>query len=122
MIFNINSTRGHTGSLLVYITIIATQNENVTLRNLGVWWPSGLEHGSGDRVVLGSSPAGDTSLGNFGNSVYPALPVCLRGETIKAASPVWCLYKDKKNITHWVLEKDNSKIKLKTMSPNSIGR
>ena len=38
-------------------------------------WPSGLEHWTGDRVVHGSNPAAVTSLRNFGNSVYPALPV-----------------------------------------------
>ena len=37
-------------------------------------WPSGLERRTGDRVVLGSNPAGGSSLRNFGgNSVYPAL-------------------------------------------------
>ena len=40
---------------------------------------SGLERWTGDRVVLGSNPAGATLLRNFGNSVYPALPVSLLG-------------------------------------------
>ena len=43
--------------------------------------PSGLEHRAGDRVVLGSNPAGGTSLRNYGNSVYPALPVSFGGDT-----------------------------------------
>ena len=30
---------------------------------------------TGDQVVLGLNPATATSLWNFGNSVYPALPV-----------------------------------------------
>ena len=40
-----------------------------------------LEHRTGDRVVLGSNPAAATSLRNFGNSVYPALPVSFGGHT-----------------------------------------
>ena len=44
-------------------------------------WPSGLERRTGDRLVLGSSPAGGTSLRNFGNSVHPALPVSFGGDT-----------------------------------------
>ena len=42
---------------------------------------SGLEHWTGDRVVLGSNPAAATSLWNFGNSVYPALPVSFGEDT-----------------------------------------
>ena len=38
-------------------------------------WPSGLERWTGDRVVMGSNPAAATLLRNFGNSVYPAMPV-----------------------------------------------
>ena len=41
----------------------------------GAQRPSGLERRTGDRVVLGWNPAGGTSLRNFGNSVYTALPV-----------------------------------------------
>ena len=44
-------------------------------------WPSGLEHWTGDRVVLGSNPDAATSLRNFGNSVYPTLPVSFGGDT-----------------------------------------
>ena len=36
---------------------------------------------TGNRVVLGSNPAGGSSLGNFGNSVYPALPASFLGDT-----------------------------------------
>ena len=44
-------------------------------------WKSGLERWTGDRLVLGSNPAAATSLRNFGNSVYPALPVSFGGDT-----------------------------------------
>ena len=44
-------------------------------------WPSGLERRTGDRVDLGSNPAGTTSLWNLGNSVYPTLPVSFGGDT-----------------------------------------
>ena len=37
----------------------------------------------------GSNPAGGTSLRNFGNSVYPALPVSFGGESHKAVSPFY---------------------------------
>ena len=47
----------------------------------GALWPSGLERWTDDRVVLGSNPAAATSLRNFGNSVYPALPVPFGGDT-----------------------------------------
>ena len=47
----------------------------------GTQWQSWLERRAGDRVVLGSNPAGGTSLRNFGNSVYPALPVSFGGDT-----------------------------------------
>ena len=46
--------------------------------NTGARWPRGLEHRTGDQVVLGSNPS---SLRNFGNSVYPALPVSFGGDT-----------------------------------------
>ena len=38
------------------------------------WCLSGLERWTGDQVVLGSNPITATSLQNFCNSVYPALP------------------------------------------------
>ena len=47
----------------------------------GARWPRGLERWTGDRVVLGSNPAAATSFRNFGNSVYPALPVSFGGDT-----------------------------------------
>ena len=40
-----------------------------------------VEHRTGDRGVLVLNPAGGTSLRNFGNSVYPALPVSFGGYT-----------------------------------------
>ena len=44
--------------------------------------PSGLERWTGDRTVRGSNPTADYfSLRNFGNSVYPALPVSFGGDT-----------------------------------------
>ena len=42
----------------------------------------GLERWTGDRVVKGSNPAAATYLlRNFGNSVYPTLPVSFGGDT-----------------------------------------
>ena len=45
---------------------------------------------AGDRTVSrsGSNPATVTSLRNFGNSVYPALPVSFGGDT-KAVGPFY---------------------------------
>ena len=40
----------------------------------------GLEHWTGNRVVLSSNHAAATLLRNFGNSVYPALPVSFGGD------------------------------------------
>ena len=50
-------------------------------RQGGTEWLSGLEHWTGDRVVLGPNPASPTLLRNFGNSVYPTLPVSFGGDT-----------------------------------------
>ena len=48
----------------------------------GGQWPSGLERWTGDRTVRGSNPTAENfSLRNFGNSVYPALPVSFGGDT-----------------------------------------
>ena len=60
--------------------------------------PSSLERSRfSDRLVLGSNPAGATSLQNFGgNSIYPTLPVSFGGYTIEAVGPlnsIWCLWK-----------------------------
>ena len=44
-------------------------------------WPSGLELWTGDRVVQGSNLSAATSFRNFGNSIYPALPVSFGGYT-----------------------------------------
>ena len=53
---------------------------------------------AGDRTVSrpGSNPATVTSLRNFGNSVYPALPVSFGGDTKKPSVPsIWCLCQGK---------------------------
>ena len=50
---------------------------------------NGLGRWTGDRVVLGSNPAAATSLRNFDNSVYPALPVSFKGDT-KSCRPLLC--------------------------------
>ena len=43
---------------------------------------SELERSTGDRTVRGSNPTAEYfSLRNFGNSVYPALPVSFGGDT-----------------------------------------
>ena len=44
-------------------------------------WVRALDTWTGDRVVLGSNPAAATSFRNFGNSVYPTLPVSFGGDT-----------------------------------------
>ena len=40
-----------------------------------------VERWTCDWVVLGSNPAAASSLRNFGNSVYPTLPVSFGGDT-----------------------------------------
>ena len=52
------------------------QQQTVVVR-----WPSWSERRTGDRVVLGSNPAGITSLWNFDNCVYPTLQVSFGGDT-----------------------------------------
>ena len=88
----------------------------------GARWPSGLERWTGDRVVLGSNPAAATSLRNFGNSVYPALPVSFGGDTKSRRSLLSGVYARGSKRSHqsalemcnllWTprssLEKDNS--------------
>ena len=58
-------------------------------------WLSGFELWTGDRVVLGSNPAAATSLRNFGNSIYPALPVSFGGDTKSRQSLLF-----RRNITY----------------------
>ena len=85
-------------------------------------WPSGLERWTSDRVVQGSNPSAATSLQNFGNSVYPALPVSFVGETKSCPSLLSGVYARGSKRSHpsalemfnlsWtppLLEKDNSK-------------
>ena len=58
---------------------------------MGARWPSGLERWlrlTTGRSRPGSNPAEATSLRNFGNSVYPSLPVSF-GETLKAVGPFY---------------------------------
>ncbi len=55
-------------------------------------WPSGLERWLGlatGRSWPGSNPAAGTSLQNFGNPVYPALPVSFGGDNKKAVGPFY---------------------------------
>ena len=59
-----------------------------------------LECRTGDRVVLGSNPAGGTSLRNFGNSVYPTLPVYFGGYTKSRRSLVFGVYARGSKIPH----------------------
>ena len=69
----------------IFIDNIATTSVGQpTLKPLcaGAWWPSGLERWTGDRTVQGSNPTAENfSLRNFGNSVYPSLPVSFGGDT-----------------------------------------
>ena len=60
---------------------VVDMGPRLSFRNWEAHWPSGLERWTGDRVVLVSNPGAATSLLNFGNSVYPAVPVCFGGDT-----------------------------------------
>ena len=93
-------------------------------------WPSALERWTGDRVVVGLNPADATLLWNFGNSVYPALPVYFGGDTKNSRSLLSGVYAKgnkgshaggtcKLSRTRPLLEKENAKI---TPSAHSIGR
>ena len=63
--------------------------------------PSGLEHWTGDRVVLGSNPAAATSLRNSGgNSVYPALLVSFGGDTKSCRSLLSGVYSRGTKLSH----------------------
>ena len=82
-----------------------------------VRWSSGLEHSTGDWVVLGSNAADAISLRNFGNSVYPALPVSFGGDTKSCRSLLSGVYASRLKRPHAggkcvtrLLEKNNSKI------------
>ena len=62
----------------------------VRIKIVGARWPSGLERGTGDRVVLGSNPAATTSLRNFGKIFrFTPLCQCLSEETLKAVGPFY---------------------------------
>ena len=68
-------------------------------RILAPQWPSGLERWTGDRVVLRANRAAATSLRNFGNSVYPALPG-LSEETLNRWSLLSGVYARGSKICH----------------------
>ena len=51
-------------------------------------------------MVLGSNPAAATSLRNFGNSVYPALPVSFGGDTKSRWSVISGVYARGSKISH----------------------
>ena len=58
-------------------------------------WPSGLERWlalATGRYGSGSNPAAEILLWNFGNSVYPALPVSFGGDTQSRGSLVSGVY------------------------------
>ena len=56
----------------------------------------------------GSNPAGAISLRNFGNSIYPTLPVSFGGASMPGGSEK---SQERGKLTPPLLEKDNSKIK-----------
>ena len=71
------------------------------LPSLGARWPSGLERWTGDRTVRGSNPTAENFLlRNFGNSVYPALPVSFGGDTKSRRSLLSGVYARGSKITH----------------------
>ena len=66
---------------------------NAALHKNEKWWPSGLERWTGDRTVRGSNPTAENfSLRNFGNSVYPALPVSFGGDIKSRRSLLFGVY------------------------------
>ena len=85
-----NSYRGATVSSAYMRTNIA-----------GARWPSGLDRWTGDRTVRGSNlTAENCSLRNFGNSVYPALPVSFGGDTKSRRSLLSGVYARGSKIPH----------------------
>ena len=54
----------------------------------------------GDRGVLGSNPAGGTSLLNFGNSIYPTLPASFGGDAMCRCSLLYGVYARGSNSSH----------------------
>ena len=72
--------------LFLYWDIIISKNKGGAVSE----WVT-RQRRNGDRVVLGLNPAGGTSLRNFGNSVYPTLPVSFGGD-INTVDPFYqCL-------------------------------
>ena len=79
---DIPSTPGDLFSFILLISLATTSGVTG-----GARWPSGLERWTGDRTVRGSNPTAENfSLRNFGNSVYPALPVSFGGDTKRRRS------------------------------------
>ena len=93
----------------------------------GPRWPSGLEHRTGDRVVLAGFESRCGNLIRFGNLATSFVPLCqcLSEETLKAVgpfylvsmpgevkdptSPHWKCVSCRGGLHHPLLEKDNSK-------------
>ena len=68
---------------------------------IGARWPSVLERWTGDRTVRGSNPTAENfSLRNFGNSVYPALPLSFGGDTKSRRSLLSGVYARGSKIPH----------------------
>ena len=65
----------------------------------GALWPSGLERRTGGRVVLGSNPAGDTSVCNPFQFRFPA---SFRGDTKCRWSLLSGVYARGRKISHTV--------------------
>ena len=77
-----------------------------------VRWPSGLDRWTGDRVVRGSNHATSTSFRNFGNSIYPGLPVYFGGDTKMRRSLLSGVYAKGSKISHQsALEMGNLSLK-----------
>ena len=62
--------------------------------------PSGVEHMTGDRMVLGSNHAVAISLRNFDNYAYRALPVSFGGDTKSSRSLLSGVYVGVSKISH----------------------
>ena len=118
-----NGPRKKKGDSIV-VAIFTHEPLTIDDEDRGARWPSGLERWTGDRIVLSSNTAAATSLRNFGNSVYPALPLSFVGDTKSRRPLLSCVYARVSKISHqsalkmcrpnllWTphssLEKDNS--------------
>ena len=70
----------------IALNMIVFISQRAPAPRVGARWPSGLERWSG------SNPGAVTSLRNFGNSVYPALPVSFGGYTKSRRSLLYGVY------------------------------